>query len=611
MGSWELNIPENKLLWTDENYRIFGLPIGTELTYETFLGCVHPDDREYVDTEWKASFSGKPYDIEHRLLLDGKVKWVREKAELTFDEKGECVRGVGFTQDITERKQAEEALKESETKYRHMMESMDDAAYVCSKDFHIEYMNAAMIKRIGRDATGEICHKVMHGLDEKCPWCIHEKVMQGESIKAEVVSPIDNRIFYVSNSPIFHVPGSISKLTVFRDITEITQIEKRLQQAQKIETIGNLAGGIAHDFNNILFPIVGMSELLLEDLPPGSAERENAEEIFKAGKRGSDLVKQILAFSRQSEHKMMPTRIQNVLKEVIKLSRSTIPTFIEIKQDLQQNCGMVMADPSQIHQIGMNLITNAYHALEDAGGKISVTLWQKEIVQKNSDDLNIGPGAYAVLSISDTGHGMSEELIGKIFDPYFTTKCHGKGTGLGLAVVYGIVKEHGGGIKVNSEIGKGSTFDIYLPLMKKSIDSESISEPEECQRGNERILLVDDEESIAKLEKQMLDRLGYKVTSRLHSVEALEAFRANPSSYDLVVTDMSMPNISGDELARKIKSIRSDVPIIICTGFSERIHVDSFEQIGIDALLMKPIIKSELAKVVRKVLDEAKVTAQQ
>ena len=373
-----------------------------------------------------------------------------------------------------------------------------------------------------------------------------------------------------------------------------------------MESIGNLAGGIAHDFNNILFPIIGMSEMLLEDLPPGSGVRENAEEIFKAGKRGSDLVKQILAFSRQSEHKMMPTRIQDVLKEVIKLSRSTIPTYIEIEQDIQQDCGMVLADPSQIHQIGMNIITNAYHALEDDGGTISVTLRQKVIEQQESVDLNIALGAYAVLTIKDTGIGIPEDLIGKVFDPYFTTKEQEKGTGLGLAVVYGIVKEHGGDIKVYSEIGKGSTFDIYFPLMKKSIDSESIPEPEKYQGGSERILLVDDEKTIAKLEKQMLERLGYDVTSRISGFDALAAFKANPSSYDLVVTDMSMPNIPGDKLAQEIKTIRSDVPIIICTGFSERIHENNLQQMGINGLLMKPIVKSELAKTIRKVLDEAK-----
>ncbi len=392
---------------------------------------------------------------------------------------------------------------------------------------------------------------------------------------------------------------------------ENEELQKQFLRLQKMETIANLAGGIAHDFNNILFPIMGMSEMLLEDLPPGSGERDKAEQIFKAGQRGRDLVKQILAFSRQSEHKMMPTRIQSVLREVIGLSRSTIPTYIEIKKDIQQDCGMVMADPSQLHQIAMNIITNAFHAVEDTGGRISVNLKQSLLEASKSLEIDLSPGAYAVLSISDTGHGMSEELIGKIFEPYFTTKAHGKGTGLGLAVVYGIVKEHDGNIKVHSEIGKGSTFEIYLPLMKRMDGTEPIAETQDYRGGNERILLVDDEEFIANLLTQMLKRMGYAVSSYLHSVDALDAFRADPSSYDLVVTDMSMPNIPGDELSRKIKYIRSDVPIIICTGFSERIHKGNFKQMGIDGLLMKPTRKSELAKTVRKVLDKAEAGNQE
>ena len=372
-----------------------------------------------------------------------------------------------------------------------------------------------------------------------------------------------------------------------------------------MESIGNLAGGIAHDFNNILFPITGMSELLLEDLPMGSPEWENVREIFKAGKRGSDLVTQILTFSRQSEHKMIPTRIQSVLKEVIKLSRATIPSNIEICQDIQQDCGMVMADPSQIHQIGMNIITNAFHAIGNNGGKISVRLRQEVLGTPKPLDTNLRPGLYAVLSISDTGHGMSEELIGKIFDPYFTTKEQGKGTGLGLAVVYGIVKEHKGKIKVYSETGKGTTFDIYLPLMEKADRTESLTKTEDRQGGNERILLVDDEESIVRLEAQILTRLGYNVTFRVASHKALETFRDAPDGFDLVITDMTMPEMTGDQLAMEILSIKPDTPIIICTGFSERISKDQAGNMGVKGFLMKPVLKSDMARMVRKVLDES------
>nr|WP_319493730.1 transporter substrate-binding domain-containing protein [uncultured Desulfobacter sp.] len=388
-----------------------------------------------------------------------------------------------------------------------------------------------------------------------------------------------------------------------KSLEEKIRLETALNQAHKMESIGSLAGGIAHDFNNILFPIVGMSELLLEDLEPDSVLRENVEEILKAGKRGSELVNQILAFSRQSEHKMIPTRIQNILKEVLKLSRSTIPAYVEIDQEIQQDCGMVMADPTQIHQVGMNIITNAYHAVSEKGGRISVSLKQINLSPSSPDRLNIGAGAYALLSISDNGHGMPQELIAKIFEPYFTTKEQGKGTGLGLSVVYGIVKDHKGTIKVDSEIGKGTTFNIYLPLIKQSGQVEFIDEPEELIGGEGHILLVDDEMPILKLGSQMLERMGYKVTTYQNSVDALSTFKAAPGSFDLVISDMAMPNMAGDELAAELKSLRPDIPIIICTGFSDRVDNEKAEAIGIGGLLAKPLSRSAMLKKVREVLE--------
>jgi PAS domain S-box-containing protein len=573
-----------------------------------------------------------------------------------LNEQGELIGFRGIDKDITEQIIAESLLKESETIHRELFDISPTPLYIQDfsetaeclqkikneigtqdlKDYlkkhpdktmrlaetvkivkgnkaavetyktgSEENLNKTLASALKQDDMQHFINQIVHFTDGKDRFESEARNVDQEGnildvlLRKQVINRERNGL-----SKIFVSAVDITNIRNFQ--REREKLEARLQQAQKMESIGNLAGGIAHDFNNILFPIIGMSEMLLEDLPPGSIERENAEEIFKAGRRGSDLVKQILAFSRQSEHKLTPTHIQNIIKEVIKLSRASIPTYIEINQEIQQDCGLVMADPSQIHQIGMNLITNAYHAVEAKGGKIFIRLKQTLIDDAESLKNNLSPGAYSVLSISDNGHGMSEEIMTKIFDPYFTTKVQGKGTGLGLAVVYGIVKEHQGDVKVYSEIGKGSTFDIYLPLMKKDDRIESVHTPEAHRGGNERILLVDDEESVAKLEKQMLERMGYKVTCRLHSFEALEAFRASPSSFDLVVSDMSMPNIPGDELARKIKSIRSDVPIIICTGFSERIHEGNIRQMGIDGLLMKPVVISELAKTVRKILDGSK-----
>ena len=389
-----------------------------------------------------------------------------------------------------------------------------------------------------------------------------------------------------------------------RMIVQEEKIQANLQRIQKMEAIGNLAGGIAHDFNNILFPIVGMSEMLLEDLPPESIEYENVREILKAGQRGADLVKQILTFSRQSEHTLMPVRIQKVLKDVLSMIRSIIPANIKINQDIQYDCGMISADPTQIHQIAMNLITNAYHAVEPTNGEISVTLKETDLIKDDLLSVELDPGKYAEITVFDTGSGIDSELLDKIFEPYFTTKEQGKGTGLGLSVVHGIVKNFNGTIQVNSQVGVGTTFKVYFPLLVDKEDQGLPKTLKSLPTGVERILLVDDEEIVANLEKQMLERLGYHVTARTNSLEALKTFIATPAAFDLVITDMAMPNMTGEQLTKELISIRPNIPIIICTGFSEKLDARKAEKIGVKGFLMKPLLKSKMAKTVRRVLNE-------
>ncbi|MBU1238568.1 response regulator, partial [Myxococcota bacterium] len=310
-------------------------------------------------------------------------------------------------------------------------------------------------------------------------------------------------------------------------------------------------------------------------------------------------------FSRQQAHKMIPVRIQHILKEVLTLSRATIPMNIKIDHCLQPECGLTLADPTQIHQIAMNLITNAYHAVENSDGQISVRV--QEVVLDNNDttDMSIEPGRYAMLSVEDNGTGIPPVHLQKIFDPYFTTKEQGKGTGLGLAVVYGIVKENKGDIRVSSTLGEGTVFKVYLPLMPVSRISSSVKGEVPLKGGVERILLIDDELPIVKLEKQMLERLGYTVSARTSSADALEAFKSHPDAYDLVITDMSMPIMTGDQLAKEILAVRPDMPIIICTGFSEKMNAAVAKSIGVKGLLMKPIEKSDMAQMAREVLDKA------
>jgi nitrogen-specific signal transduction histidine kinase len=390
---------------------------------------------------------------------------------------------------------------------------------------------------------------------------------------------------------------------ISHDITKELELEKKMVQVQKMEALGALAGGIAHDFNNLLFPITGMSEMLMEDLPADSMNHEHVAEILKAAHRAGDLVNQILSFSRQSDHQKKPVRIQQVLREVLTLTRATIPSNIEIVQKIRNDCGLVMADPTQVHQIAMNLMTNAFHAVEHTGGKISIALVETSLPDGNVKHTQLEPGRYARMSVADTGHGIPPELLGKIFEPYFTTKPQGKGTGLGLSTVYGIVRQHNGDITVDSQLGQGTTMNIYLPLLVKTVPAEAAEPAEYVETGNERILLVDDEEPIVRLGRQMLERLGYRVTSRVSSLEALKAFKANPDAFDLVITDMTMPNMTGDQLAKALISHRPDIPVVVCTGFSERMDPQSAQALGIKGFLMKPVTKSDLARMVRKALD--------
>jgi signal transduction histidine kinase/ActR/RegA family two-component response regulator len=513
--------------------------------------------------------------------------------------------------DITERKRAEEAMRLSHEQFLTVLNSIDATIYVADMGTHeILFMNRNMIDSFGRDLTGKICWEVFRGESGQCPHCTNGRLIDENGKPTGLYvwndqNPITGKWYINHDRAIEWIDGRIVRLQIATDITDLKQMEEKLREAQKMESIGTLAGGIAHDFNNILSPIIGISELLMEDLSPDSLEYENAKEIFVAGKRGGDLVQQILAFSRRSENIRMAVRPQQILKEVLKLCRSTIPVNIDITQDIQKDCGAVLANPTQLHQIAMNLITNAFHAVEETGGEISIALKEMELDQNAVVGSDIQPGHYALLSITDNGSGIDPAIMNKIFDPYFTTKKKGKGTGLGLAVVYGIVKEHSGDIRVHSEPGKGTTFTVYLPIIDNHSEIIPVTAPEKNESAGERILLVDDEPSIVRLSKQMLEKIGYHVTTRNSSVDALAAFKANPGAYDLVITDMNMPNITGTQLAKELLLIRPDIPIIICTGFSERINEENIKGYGIKGLLMKPVVKSEMAGMVRKVLNEA------
>ena len=386
---------------------------------------------------------------------------------------------------------------------------------------------------------------------------------------------------------------------------ESQRLTTQLHRAEKMESIGTLAGGIAHDFNNILSSIIGFTELTLDEVEKGTRIEDNLQEVYTAGKRARDLVIQILSFARQSDEDIKPIKLDTIAKEVLKFIRSSIPSTIEIKQNLQSD-SLIMGNETQVHQILMNLCTNAAHAMEKKGGILEVNLSDISIdgsVKKENFDLK--NGSYIKLVVSDTGVGIASEVMGSIFEPYFTTKGPGEGTGLGLAMVHGIVESYGGKISFDSKIGKGTIFTIYFPITKKD-GTDRPYESEKYSSGNERVLFVDDEAAIAKMGGRVLEQFGYKTTTRSSSVEALELFRSKPNDFDLVISDMTMPNITGDQLAAELMIIRPDIPIILCTGFSKRLSDKTAEEVGVKAFAYKPIVKLDLAKTVRKVLDEAK-----
>lgn len=382
---------------------------------------------------------------------------------------------------------------------------------------------------------------------------------------------------------------------------EKIQLQRQVQQSQKMEAIGTLAGGIAHDFNNILFSMYGYLELIIDKTPEESKTHDWTKNVLSGVKRATSLVDQILTFSRQTRKNVMPMNVQYILSEVLKLTCATLPARITICQNINKKCGSIMADPTQIHQIAMNLIVNAYHAMENSVGELTVKLGEIHLDQKKSAETGLNSGKYVCLTVEDTGIGMDGRTKARIFDPYFTTKK--KGTGLGLSVIHGIVKNYGGGIDVQSEPGKGSKFKVYFPMI---MEEKHVPKPEEIgpvSTGYENILLIDDEKEIVNMVLESLKKFGYQVSAHTSSLKALETFSADPGKFDLVITDLDMPNLTGIMLSQKMLEIRPDIPIILCTGFSEHMNEQSIKNIGIKAFVKKPIFRNSLAKIIKKVLD--------
>ena len=622
VGHWELDIINNELLWSEEIYNIFEIdPEKFGASYESFLEHIHPEDREQVDKAYSDSIiNKKPYSITHRILLDGdhdRIKYVQERCRTEYNDSGKPVRSIGTVQDITEQKYAEETRIRLET----AIDQTADSIVITDPDGNIQYVNPSFERITGYSSEavlGRNPRVLKSGRHDTAFYRdMWATLASGRAWKGNLINKKKNGDLYdeeATISPVFDNSGTIiNYVAVKRDVTEVINIEKKLQKSQKMEAIGTLAGGIAHDFNNLLTIILGYTNMVKEEVAPESSISTTLDAVIQAGTRAVEMVQQILTFSRQTEHDRGPLQIHLVAKETVKLLSSLLPSTIEVKQDIDPECGFVESDAGQINQLVMNLATNAYQAMQKTGGVLTIILrpmqvdFNDEIMNEIIDFL---PGAYIELVVKDTGPGMDKTIIDKIFDPYFSTKAPGEGTGLGLAVVHGIVKSHGGHISVFSELDEGTEFHVYLPQMTEEalLDEEetSLEEFEGPQEGNERILVVDDENMLATLEKMLLESLGYIVDVFFDSTEALQAFKKRPADFDLVLTDMTMPGMTGEELSEEIYKIRPDIPVILCTGFSDLIDQEKARQIGINKFLTKPVGKEELAKAIREILDKCK-----
>ncbi len=527
---------------------------------------------------------------------------------------------IALFSDETEHRQAQESLRESEERFRQMAENINEVFWM--KDIRtgkIIYASPAY-EDIWQQPVSDLYEnpekwtEYIHPDDLEIVNSNTEKQAEGYFTHEEFriiladgsVRWIANRSYPIRNKKgkIYRVTGIAENITGMKHaVEEKMKFEDQFRQAQKMEAIGVLAGGIAHDFNNILFPLIGFAEMSQEEVPEDSPAQEYLKEVLDGANRAKELVRQILTFSRKDKHEIQPVKVQLILKEVLKLTRSTLPTTIEIRQNVDSNCGMILANPTHIHQVIMNLVTNAYQAMQERYGILEINLKQVDSEYGEIKDLNVKPGQYVCLTVADTGTGIDKAVLEKIFDPYFTTKEKGRGTGLGLSVVSGIVKSCGGEITVNSIPGKGTGFDIYLPVTEEESDiSEEVS-AEPLRKGTEHILIVDDQDSIIRVQKNILEQLGYHVTALYSSTEALETFRANPDKFDLVVTDMTMPDITGDQLAKELINIRNDIPVIICTGHSDLISEEKATAMGARGFIMKPVTKKQFAGVVQKVLE--------
>jgi len=588
-----------------------GYTVG-ELVGKSVLDVFYPDDRDMVKQRFADCLEhSKQVDYWEfrKICRDGKLMWVKENVRVVQENDGVKVALV-VCDDITEKKEAELALWKSEKKYRTLFEKTSDAIFVVDKKTgkYLDANESALILT-GRNWS-ELNQLTTHdvspqGAENRLSYLSNLKTTQDLGQTIYIRPDGEKRTTMLIAIPL----SEQAVIGIARDITDEMILNERLRQSQKMEAIGTLAGGIAHDFNNILSGIFGYSQLAHSNIENHEKARRHLDQVEKGSKRAAELVQQILTFSRQTEYKKHNLNLFKSVAEALKLLRSSIPSTIEIVKKLDSQSA-VYADPIRIHQVVMNLCTNAYHAMRKTGGTLTVTLCDVEIFEyRYLWDKKIIPGEYIKLEVSDTGIGMKKNELDKAFEPYYTTKGLGQGTGLGLALVHAIVDEHDSYLEIQSKPGKGTRFFIYFPKIKQDANTDVLESPKENQiKGNEIIMVVDDEEAIRETYCEFLQSQGYQVDTFSNGIDALKKIQAGSTKFDLVITDLTMPGLSGDKLAIEILKTQPEVPIILCTGYSEVMTETKAIELGIKKYVQKPISNNDLSVLIREILNKYPIT---
>ena len=592
----------------------------SDLLGRSYIDFLFPDDIPFLTRRFKDVLAGNIKASEYRILKKtGEAWWVQSSSRPLYYQ-GRPVGLQMVMSDINNRKLTEESLQKNEK----LLNEIQHLTRIGGWEYHLAVRkmhwtdSVFHILEIPRDFDPNNFYKEIKTFMpedwKRLKQAFRRAVVYGEpyDLEIQLKTAAGNLLWMRTTAQAEQKDGRTAR--VFGNIIDITErknaeaekakLEFQLRQAYKMEAIGTLAAGIAHDFNNILTAIMSNTELSLLFMPANHKIRKNLEQILKSGNRARDLVRQILTFSRRTDIEPRPVDMVLLVEEGIKFLRASLPPSVEIKQDINRIQGSVLADSTQLHQVMINLCTNAVQAMPEAGGILTVSLKPVELdPEQTAEFADLKPGAYQRLTVADNGHGIDQETLERIFDPFFTTKETGQGTGLGLALVHGIVKSHKGAITVSSRPNQGTTFHVYLPW-HKSLNPENNLAVNNPVGGKEHILLVDDEEPLVEVIREILEHLGYRVSSFVSGREALRAYKENPFGFDLVITDESMPRMSGSQLARELLSLRPDQPIILCTGYSEAISEGLAREIGISAFLMKPITISELGRTIRGLLNK-------